>query len=189
MVASLAPNLVLIGFMGSGKTTIGRLCARSLCYRFVDSDATIERRTRRTVADLFAELGEAEFRRLEQHAVAELCMRANVVVATGGGAVLNAENVAAMKASGIVVWLSVDPQELRRRCGTCETRPLLADAEDALGRIRSMMAAREPYYARAADVRVVTTGLQRNAAAQRVLEAFHRLAQGWPVVEGRKAHP
>ncbi len=187
MVVSLAPNLVLIGFMGCGKTTIGRLCAKALAYRFVDTDARVERAAHRTVAELFAEVGEDEFRRMERAAVAELCMRANVVIATGGGAVLDPVNTAAMKASGIMVWLSVAPEELLRRCGTRETRPLLADAKDPLERIRSMIAAREPHYARAADVKVVTTGLRREDAARLVVDAFRRAAASWPNVEGREA--
>ncbi len=186
MVVSLAPNLLLIGFMGSGKTTIGRLCAKALCYRFADTDERVEQKAQMTVSELFAELGEAEFRRLERCAVTDLCMRANAVIATGGGAVLDPDNVATMRASGIVVWLAVEPEEILRRCGTCQTRPLLAGAESPLDHIRSMMAAREPHYARAADVTVATTGLRREEAASRVLEAFRGAAETWPHVAGRE---
>jgi shikimate kinase len=186
MVASLAPNLILIGFMGTGKSTIGRLCARALRYRFVDTDARVERRTGLSVSEVFAQCGEAEFRRLERMAVEELASRANVVISTGGGAVLDPANVETLRASGILVWLVVEPAEILRRCGNCETRPLLADADEPLERIRTMLSNREPSYSRAADLQVMTTGLKREDAARLVLDAFRRAASTWPVVPGRK---
>lgn len=187
MVHSLTPNLILIGFMGTGKSTIGRLCARALRFRFADTDALIERRTRRTVSAIFSEEGEPEFRRLEAQAVNDLAMRANVVIATGGGAVLNPANTSVLQVSGVLIWLHVEPEEILRRCGTRESRPLLAGAAAPLDRIREMLTAREPYYRAAADACVITTGARREDAAAAVLEAYHGLASQWPHLPGRRS--
>lgn len=187
MVQSLTPNLVLIGFMGCGKSTIGRLCARELRFRFTDTDARIEKQTGCAIAELFAREGEAAFRELERRAVSDLAMRANVVIATGGGAVLDPANVAALRGSGVLIWLYVEPEETLRRCGTRASRPLLADVEDPLARVQDLLAKREPFYQAAADAQVVTTGLRRETAARAVLEAYRGLASQWPHLPGRSA--
>jgi len=187
MVQTLVPNLVLVGFMGSGKSTIGRLCARALGFRCVDTDARVERQAGRTVAQVFNDEGEVRFRLMEQKAVSDLAMRVNVVIATGGGAVLDPANAEVLRASGVVVWLRVEAEEILRRCGSRESRPLLADASDPLERIRQMLADREPFYRRAADTVVETSGLRREEAAPLVLGAYRSLAQAWPDVPGRAA--
>lgn len=187
MVHTLIPNLVLVGYMGTGKTTIGRACARALGFRFQDTDTRVERRAQRRVADIFRQDGEPAFRRMESAAVREAAMRVNVVIATGGGAVLDPANVEALRRSGILVWLRVAAEEIVVRCGDRGSRPLLAAADDPLARVRAMLAQREPYYASAADVVVKTTGMQRSAATRQVLEEYRRLASLWPNLPGRTA--
>src|SRR5262245_34007103 len=98
-------NLVLIGFMGSGKSTIGRQCARILGFRFRDSDTLVERRAGKPISQVFADDGEAAFREMECAAIKTLAATSSVVLSTGGGAVLNGANVAALRRTGIVVLL------------------------------------------------------------------------------------
>lgn len=179
MVAVLNPNLVLIGYMGTGKTTVGRQCARALGFRFVDTDKTVERRAGRSISQVFAEDGEPMFRQMEKEAIREAALRVHVVIATGGGAVLDADNVRALRSSGVVVWLCVGAEEIARRCRGRTTRPLLADAPDLLERVRVMLAEREPYYRAAADAVVETTGLPCAEAARLVLSAYKGLASAW----------
>src|ERR1041385_4027110 len=111
-------NLVLIGFMGSGKSTIGRECARILGYRFRDSDTLIERRAGKSVQDIFAEQGEPEFRKMEASAIVELASMSSIVISTGGGAILDSSNVTALRNTGIVVLLWADPDSIVGRTST-----------------------------------------------------------------------
>jgi shikimate kinase len=173
------PNLVLIGFMATGKSTIGRLCARSLGFRFRDSDTLIERRAGRPIPEIFAEEGESAFRARESEALQDLARGYHLVIATGGGAVMNAVNVARLRRTGIVILLHAAPEEILMRVGNRQSRPLLADAPDPLARIESLLLQREPYYRAAAHAIVETTGLSRETAAARVLEAYHTEAERW----------
>ena len=105
-VTAEKPNLVLIGFMAVGKSKIGPMCARRLGYEFWDSDIEIERQTGCSVAELFAREGEAAFRERERQVVAELAARRGAVISTGGGTVLNPENAARLRETGLVVLLT-----------------------------------------------------------------------------------
>jgi shikimate kinase len=165
--------------MATGKSTIGRLCARALGFRFRDSDTLIQRRAGRSIAEIFAEEGEAAFRARETAALQELARGYHLVIATGGGAVLNAVNVARLRRTGVVILLHAAPEEILLRVGNRQSRPLLADAPDPLARIQTLLHQREPYYHAAAHAIVETTGLSREAAAERVLQAYHAEAQRW----------
>lgn len=173
------PNLVLIGFMATGKSTIGRLCARALGFRFRDSDTLIQRRAGRPIPEIFAEEGEAAFRTREAEALQDLARGHHLVIATGGGAVMNAVNVARLRRTGVVILLHAAPEEILMRVGNRQSRPLLADAPDPLARIETLLLQREPYYHAAAHAVVETTGLSREEAAERVLEAYHAEAERW----------
>lgn len=150
-------NLVLIGFMGSGKTAVGSLLARNLGREFVDLDARIEAATGRTVAEIFRERDEQGFRAIEGRMVAEVARLTGCVVATGGGVVTDPANVAALRQSGLLVWLRASPETILARIGgTGHLRPLL-NVPDPLARIRALLAEREPRYAEA-DLIVDTDG-------------------------------
>ncbi|MBI4028016.1 MAG: shikimate kinase [Verrucomicrobia bacterium] len=138
-------NLVLLGFMGSGKTTIGRLAAAELGLRFVDMDQWIEQRVGMSVADIFAQRGESAFRDLEAGAVGELALQPNLVIATGGGVVLRASNIATLARTGVLVHLRVNAETATLRTQGKTHRPLL-QGEDAAGRIRALLAERQPLY-------------------------------------------
>lgn len=147
--------LWLIGMMGSGKTTIGRLLAAKIGSEFLDTDQMVESAAGRAVAAIFAEEGERGFRAHEARAVAAAASQPGAVVATGGGAVLLEENVRTMKASGPVVWLDADPGILARRLAGTAGRPLLGEDERE-ETLRRILDDRRGAYQAAADHVVAT---------------------------------
>jgi shikimate kinase len=147
--------LALVGMPGSGKSTVGRHLSRRLNLEFRDSDQVIEERIGCSIREFFAREGEDRFRDIEQQVIAELATM-NVVLATGGGAVLREANRAALRAGGPVVYLRAGPDELFRRLRHDRNRPLLQVA-DPLGRLREMHAQRDPLYREVATY-VIETG-------------------------------
>ncbi|MBI4278243.1 MAG: 3-dehydroquinate synthase [Armatimonadetes bacterium] len=137
-------NVVLIGFMGTGKTEAGRLLARRLGWSFIDTDALIEAREGRTIAEIFRDCGEPYFRDVEARATAEAARAGRAVIATGGGAVLREENRARLRASGWIVSLVAEPEVLLARVGAGVERPLLAGEPEA--NLRRLLSEREPLY-------------------------------------------
>jgi shikimate kinase len=165
-----AGDVVLIGMMGTGKTTVGRLVADRLGRAFVDTDREVEARTGRTVAAIFAEEGEAVFRRWESLVLREvLARRGPRVVAVAGGAVGDAANRALLAGAGVTVWLRADPTVLVERVRSGTHRPLLAD--DPAGALRRLADERAPWYAEVADVVVDVDALHPDAVADAVVAA------------------
>jgi len=142
--------------MGAGKTTIGRRLAKSLRSRFIDTDHEIERRTGASIALIFDVEGEAGFREREKRIIDELSGLDDVVLATGGGAVLAAENRAKLSERGFVVYLHADIDQLVERTRRDTNRPLL-DTPDPAARLRELMEHREPLYREIADL-IIDTG-------------------------------
>jgi shikimate kinase len=146
-----ARNLVLVGFMGTGKSTLGRAVATAMARPFRDTDALVEARAGCPVAEIFRRWGEERFRRWEAEVVATLAAPARLVIATGGGAFGQAENRAALLAGGLVVALTARPEVILERVGglaAAQSRPLLAGG-DPLARIRELLAVRAAVYAQA----------------------------------------
>lgn len=140
-------NIILTGFMGTGKTTLGRHLAKVLNYDFVDTDQQIEAQTGQSIADIFANEGEAAFRQLETRLVKNLATEHELVIATGGGLVLNPLNVILLEKSGLIVCLTAPPEEILARVSRQQhIRPLLQQA-DPLARIKDLLAQRAPAYA------------------------------------------
>jgi len=169
-------HLVLVGLMGAGKTTVGERCAAALGRPLVDTDELVETRTGRTVADLFAE-GEPTFRAVERDAVADACASpAPLVIACGGGAVLDPESRRRLRSTGFVVWLRAAPDVLadRVRHDPAE-RPLLA-REGRLATLTRLAETRAPAYEATADVTVPTEGRNPDEVAAAVLEELDRCA-------------
>ncbi|MFC5303122.1 shikimate kinase [Azospira restricta] len=157
-----AENIYLVGLMGAGKTTIGKVLARRLGWRFVDSDHEIEARTGVRIPTIFEIEGEEGFRRRETQVLRELTGLRNVVMATGGGAVIAEENRRLLRDHGLVVYLDVSPAQLYERTRHDRNRPLLQVA-DPLRRLQELLAAREPFYREVADI--VVDGNRCNAQA------------------------
>jgi shikimate kinase len=173
-VSGAAPrHLVLVGLMGAGKTTVGAGCATRLDRPFVDTDDLVEVLAGRTVAELFA-TGEQAFRDVERQAVADATASPTpLVIACGGGAVLDAENRAALRARGFVVWLRADPAVLAERVRDDGIdRPLLADGP--LPTLVRLAETREAAYGAVADTQVSTGGRPPDAVADAVVEEFTR---------------
>jgi shikimate kinase len=145
-------NLALIGFMGTGKTTVGRLVAEALHFEFLDTDELIQSRTGKSIADIFAQDGEPAFRELERQVVRELSAKTKTVISTGGGLPTNAENLALLKSFALVICLWSAPEKIWERVKNQSHRPLL-HAADPQQKIRELLAVREPFY-KQADVLV-----------------------------------
>lgn len=165
-----AHALVLIGPMGAGKSVVGARVAQRLGWRFVDTDAQVEQHRGMSIADLFASEGEPAFRAAESAALTEALGAGDVVVATGGGAVLDAVNRALMSHAGFVVHLHADPAAQCARLQADTSRPLLAVA-DREARLRELADARGPLYAEIADLRVDTGRLGPDEVADVVCDA------------------
>jgi shikimate kinase len=170
----MPPVLFLIGYRGSGKTTVGRMVADRLGWGFLDADAVLEERYGQTIREIFAAEGEAGFRDKEAAVLADLCTRNETVVATGGGIVLREENRDLLKRHGFVAWLCAEPPTLLARIqadpSTAARRPSLAGG--GLAEIEQLLAVREPLYRACADVEVACGALSPEQAADAILAAW-----------------
>lgn len=155
--------------MGAGKTTMGRQLAKKLRLDFYDSDKVIEERTGATIPLIFELEGEAGFRQREQAAIDDLTQKDNIVLATGGGAVLREENRQHLKSRGTVIYLHSDISHLMERIRHDRNRPLLQTA-DPEAKLRELMAQREPLYRETAHITVNTGDVSIRAAIQAILE-------------------
>ncbi|KAA9004014.1 shikimate kinase [Paenibacillus spiritus] len=166
--SSSGPNLILIGMMGTGKSTVGQLLARELNFRLLDLDERIEEREGRSIPEIFARGGEEEFRRIESRELLLALREKELVLSTGGGAVLAPGNAEAMGKGGYVAALTATAEELVSRVGQDPNRPLLAG--DASERIHRLLRERAGAYG-FADCTIDTTG--RSAAEVRDLILMH----------------
>ncbi len=161
--------LVLIGMMGAGKTTVGRRIAARLGRRFVDSDEEIEKAANMSIEEMFAELGEPEFRSGEARVIARLLREGALVLATGGGAFINAETRALVKAEAVSVWLRAEFEVLFARVSRRSNRPLLKTSNPR-ETLKSLMDARYPIYSEAV-VTVHSRDVSQDMVAEEVIEA------------------
>jgi shikimate kinase len=169
-------SIFLIGPMGSGKTAVGRQVARLLGRPFFDSDHEIELRTGADIALIFEREGEAGFRKRERETIANLSMQAGIVLATGGGAVLDAENRRHLFARGWVVYLETSVAQQAERAGRTRHRPMLSGLDPRL-RLEELMKIREPLYRETADFTATTTRKRVGAVAELIVRAY-RSAHG-----------
>lgn len=144
-------NIVLSGFMGSGKTTLAGALSRELNMRSIDIDRYIEEQQGMSTNDIFAEYGEKAFRDLEHLAVKELCQKDNIIISTGGGTILNSANTKLLKRNGVVIYLDVTVETVMRRLASDHSRPLL-QRDDKESAVTELLNGRLPIYKAAADV-------------------------------------
>ena len=168
MPPNTAQTIALTGFMAVGKSAVGRTLARRLKRRFVDLDKVIEQNEGMKVKDIFAVKGEAYFREREKQALAEVLKDGNQVIATGGGAVIDEENLRLLHQKALLVCLTASPERLLKRVGSGSKRPLLKDA-DRKSRIEELMQQRAEKYAQA-HLTVDTNDLTVNQVAEKIIE-------------------
>jgi shikimate kinase len=161
-------NVVLCGFMATGKSSAGERLAEFLGYEFVDMDAAIEAEEGVSITRIFAERGEPAFRELESRMVERIMNRTGLVISTGGGTVVNPRNLANLKSCGIMVALTADIPTILRRAGSGEDRPLL-QTEDREERIRALLLKRAPFYAQA-DMTIDTSSLTIEETVRQILD-------------------
>ena len=150
-------NVILTGFMGTGKTSLGKLLAIRLGRPFVDIDKKIEEETRLSIPKIFERYGEEHFRELERAAVKELSERRGLVIATGGGTIKDEENLRLLKSSGVMICLTTEPEEIFNRTARRGERPVLdGGGNERLETIKKLLAERKKFYDRA-DYQVDTT--------------------------------
>lgn len=175
-----AGNIVLVGYRGSGKTSVGRALAELTGRPVLDTDDEIVRRAEgRTIAEIFSREGETGFRRRERTVVSDAAARGGWIVSCGGGVVLRTDNVAALRGSGRVYWLSCGPEELHRRINadplTGATRPALTNLAGE-AEVRRLLEVRTPLYQAAAHVEIDVGNRTVRQAAEAILEDFRRAA-------------
>ena len=160
-------NIVLVGFMGTGKSTVGKMLAKRLKRNWIDVDQKIEEAEKRKISEIFEKDGEAYFRRLEKETIRQITSGTHLVIITGGGAVLDSENRAILKKNGFLITLSATPETIFERVRQSRYRPLLKG--DFLAEIRRLLAEREPFY-RESDCTFSTDGKTAAKVAE-IIEA------------------
>jgi shikimate kinase len=164
-------NLALIGFMGTGKSSVGRLVAQLLHFTYLDTDQVVEFRAHKSISDIFQQDGEPAFRQWEQVIVEELTHRKKTVISTGGGLPVNQANLDSLKTHSLVVCLWASADTIYERVRDHDHRPLL-DELDPQARIQQLLSIREPYYRQAA-VLVNTERRSVREVAVQVIHQFH----------------
>lgn len=172
----MLPNIVLVGFMGCGKSSVGRRLAGLTGHRFVDTDDLVAQAADASIPEIFSGIGEAGFRDLESAVLRSLDGVCGIVLSTGGGIILRPENCALLKKAGVVVWIHADEATLFERASRSGRRPLLR-AEDPRARFHELLLAREPLYRAVADVDVDSSGLSHDAVASKILEETAQCAR------------
>ncbi len=161
-------NIVLIGFMGTGKSEVGKELAKMLGYEFMDTDELIERREGIPVSEIFDKCGEPYFRKIESEIIDEVSVMENVVISTGGGAVVRSENRMNLKRNSIMICLTASPEIIYERTSGYDNRPLLK-TDDPYMRIKELLKEREPYYSEA-DIRIDTTQLETQKVVEMIMK-------------------
>ncbi len=169
-------NIVLTGFMGAGKTVVGRELSRLLSMRLIDIDSEIEESRKMKITDIFRNFGEPYFRDVETEMIKKLARMENTVISTGGGAVLREENMGILRETGVIFCLYADPETIISRTAGSNDRPLL-NVEDPLARIRELLSQRMPFYERA-GIMIDTNGKTPLEVAEEIAEIFRCAKSG-----------
>ncbi|HEX4641234.1 MAG TPA: shikimate kinase [Chthoniobacterales bacterium] len=169
--------IVLIGFMGAGKSSVGRTLARMTGLSRFDTDEMVAAQFGLTISEIFEKHGEEKFREAETEALLELSGKGQAIVVTGGGIVLRPENIALLRAMGTIVYLSADQETLFARISRRPTRPLLQTANPR-ATLNGLLATRLPSYREAADVEVDTSQLKHDEVARTILNRLEEHGRG-----------
>lgn len=169
-------NIILIGFMGTGKTSVGKRIAKALHMDFVDTDQVIEEVTGMEIKEIFQRYGEKRFRSEESAAVKRVTQKDNQVISTGGGIVLNPENLNALKEGGLVIALNASPEVIFERVSKNKNRPLL-QTPDPLSTIIELSSQRKPLYNQA-HISITTDNKSLNEVTDEVIEVYRSFKEG-----------
>lgn len=161
-------NIILIGFMGTGKTAIGKRLAYALGKQFVDTDKEIEFVTGMSIPNIFNKHGEIRFRSEEKLAIQKACSLANAVIATGGGAVMDAENIKRMENCGRIICLTARPEVIQQRIKRKDNRPLL-HRDKSIEKISELLAEREAYYRKCSEASFDTSDEEHEQVVERII--------------------
>ena len=165
-------NIVLVGFMGSGKSSIGRELHQSIGYQLIDTDHIIEDQTGKSIPEIFAQEGEDAFRDMETSLLDDLVLQqtSRRIISTGGGMANRAENRLLLRKLGFVVWLKCSPEKIHQRTSKSKNRPLL-QCNDPMQTITELLAVRSPYYQQTAHLEINTTDLNLDEISCGILES------------------
>ncbi len=161
-------NIVLTGFMGTGKTAVGRELARMLDMKLIDIDTEIELSQKMTINDIFKNYGEGQFRDIETEMIRKISEEKNIIISTGGGAVLKQENMDILRKNGIIFCLNAAPETILERTGRSDDRPLLK-VEDPMIKIKELLNYRKPFYEKAGAM-LYTDGRTPLQVAEEIIE-------------------
>jgi shikimate kinase len=169
-------NIVLTGFMGTGKTAVGQALAKRLNRQFIEVDSKIEQMAGKSISDIFKDNGEIYFRELEIGAIKQAAAGKKQVIACGGGVVLNTINIDRLRETGVIINLVASPQMiLKRTSGNAGSRPLL-DVQQPAERIRELLKFRKPFYDKAADLIINTSKLNIDTVADKIIDRLKNYA-------------
>jgi len=172
-------NVALIGFMGTGKSVVGKVLAEKLNKEFVELDSLIEQKAGKSIPDIFQQDGEIAFRELEIEVTKEVSGRKNLIIACGGGIVLNKINIDRLRAESIIVYLIASPEVILKRVLNEEGQRPLLNIPNKASEIQQLLKFRKPFYDRAADITIDTSRLDIDSVAEQILgklkedEGFH----------------
>ena len=163
-------SIALIGFMGAGKTVVGKVLAKKLSKEFIELDALIEQKAGKPIPEIFQQDGEVAFRELEIEVTKEVSQKKNVVIACGGGVVLNQINIDRLKKESLIVYLTASPEViLRRTLSDTNERPLLEATNKDLA-VKELLRFRQPFYERAAEITIDTSKLDIDSVVGQIIE-------------------
>ena len=161
-------NIALIGFMGTGKSAVGKALAERLDKNFVEMDSLIKRKAGKPISNIFQQDGEVAFRELEMEITKEVSQNKNQVIACGGGIVLNKINIDRLKNDSVIVYLTASPRVILKRVANSSERPLL-NVADPYQTIKELLRFREPFYERVADIKIDTSKMSIGSVAEIII--------------------
>ena len=166
-------NIALIGFMGVGKTQVGKALATKLDKEFVELDSLIEHKAGKSIPEIFEQNGEVAFRELEIEVTKEVSRNRNLVIACGGGIVLNKINIDRLKKEGIIIYLIASPRAILKRTASDENERPLLEVDNPTLTISELLRFRKPFYERAADVKINTSKLDIDSVAEQIISKLN----------------
>lgn len=166
-------NIILVGFMGTGKTVVGKALAEVLQFKYIDTDLMIEADAKMSIPDIFVNLGEDTFRQMESDAVKRITHLNKYVIATGGGVVLKDDNIDLLKKTGTVICLTATPEVILSRTQSNDYRPLL-QTHDPMKKIKTLLHMRDPQYRKAADYTIDTSNLSVKTIVETIISLWSK---------------